>query len=133
MSIVFWRKKQMKCFIHFNQEAVAACRTCGKGMCASCSAYSGHSGVCPECRKKEFEKERLDRINNIKNLKWNIFVSAALTFLLCWTVIFGIVYGVKWYKAKVALQENEAKINYLSREIDKLNKALSNRSANATI
>ena len=123
----------MKCFIHFNQEAVAACRTCGKGMCASCSAYSGHSGVCPECRKKEFEKERLDRINNIKNLKWNIFVSAALTFLLCWTVIFGIVYGVKWYKAKVALQENEAKINYLSREIDKLNKALSNRSANATI
>lgn len=123
----------MKCFVHFNQEAVAACRTCGKGMCASCSAYSGHSGICPECRKKEFEKERLDRINNVKNLKWNIFKSAALTILLCWTVIFCIVYGVKWYKAKAALKENEEKINYLSREIDKLDKALSNRSANATI
>ena len=123
----------MKCFIHFNQEAVAACRTCGKGMCASCSAYSNHSGVCPECRKKELEEERLARINQTSKLKWAIFKSAALTILLCWTVIFGIVYGYKWYKNKVALKDNEDRIVYLSGEIAKLDKALSNRSISAMI
>ena len=123
----------MKCFVHFNQEAVAACRTCGKGMCSSCSAYSGHSGVCPECRKKEFEKELVERINNTRGLKWNIFTSAAMTILLCWTVIFGIIYGVKWHNAKVALEENEKRKQYLAGEISKLQKALSNRSINATI
>ena len=123
----------MKCFIHFNQEAIAACRKCGKGMCSSCSAYSGHTGVCPECRKNEFVEERLKRLNQISSLKWEIFKSAFLTVLFAITIIGGIVYGVKWHKNKVALQENEDRIAYLSKEIAKLDKAISNRSVNATI
>ncbi len=123
----------MKCFIHFDAEAIAACRTCGKGMCAECSAYSGHSGVCPECRKKEFEKERANLTAQNKELKWGIVRAAVGTVLLFWTVIFGIINGVKWYKRKKQYNKNVERIDVLSKEITKLNKALNNRGTNAFI
>ena len=127
MFNIFTGVKVMKCFVHIQEEAVAACRKCGKGMCANCSAYSGHSGVCPECRKKEFEKEvsRLSKENH--NLKWEIFKAAAGTILLCWTIIFGIINGVKWHKRVKLRDSNEARIAKLKTEIDKLNNVLVSR------
>ncbi len=97
-------------FRTINKEAIAACRKCGKGMCANCSAYSGHSGICPECRKKKLENEvsKLSTINH--NLKWEIFKAAAGTILLCWTIIFGIINGVKWYKRVKERNQNEERI-----------------------
>ena len=123
----------MKCFVHFNQEAIAACRTCGKGMCASCSAYSNHSVVCPYCLKKEFEKEVTSLNYQNKQLKWGIFTSAALTFLLCWTVVFGFWFGYKWYKNHAELKNNENRIAYLLGEISKLENARRNRSTSNII
>ena len=117
----------MRCFVHINEEAIAACRSCGKGMCANCSAYSGHSGICPECRKVEFEKEvkRLKSYN--KELKWGIIGAAAGTILLCWTIIFGLIFGISWYKKKKEYENNEERIFYLESEIEKLNKVLYSR------
>lgn len=123
----------MKCFIHKEEEAVAVCKKCGKAMCAACSSYSGHSGVCPECRRKEFEREvsRLETEN--KELKWSIIGSAILTIVLSWTVIFGIINGVKWYKKVQKRNKNQQRIDYLKAEIEKLIEAQNNRSTVSNI
>ena len=123
----------MKCFIHINQEAVAACRSCGKGMCSNCSSYSNHSGVCPECRKNEFIQERNNRLNQVGSLKWEIFKSAFCTVLFAITIIGGVIFAWKWHKSKLALEENEKRIAYLTGEIAKLDKAISQRSVSSNI
>lgn len=117
----------MKCFVHINEEAVAACRKCGKGMCADCSAYSGHNGICPECRKKEFEAEVATLLHRNDELKWEIFKAAAGTILLFWTVVFGIINGVKWYNRVNEKNRNLARIEMLNNEIRKLNDVLVSR------
>ncbi len=117
----------MRCFVHINEEAIAACRHCGKGMCANCSAYSGHSGICPECRKVEFEKEVKSLKSYNKELKWGIIGAAAGTILLFWTIIFGLIFGISWYKKKKEYENNEERIFYLESEIEKLNKVLYSR------
>ena len=119
----------MKCFVNINEEAIAACRHCGKGMCANCSAYSGHSGICPECRKKEFEKEVSNLSVRNHELKWEIFKAAAGTILLCWTIIFCIINGVKWYNRAKEKSQNEERIEKLQQEIAKLNKVLISRGS----
>ena len=123
----------MKCFIHFDAEAVAACRTCGKGMCAACSAYSNHSGVCPECRKKEFEEEVSFLEMKNKDLKWGIVKAAATTILLFWTIGGLIVGGVRWYSRKKEYNKNVERIFVLSEEIKKLEKALTDRGTTAFV
>lgn len=123
----------MKCFIHFDAEAIAACRTCGKGMCAECSAYSNHTGVCPECRKKEFEKEVAHLTVENKNLKWGIFKAAATAILLFWTIGGLIVGSVRWYKRKKQYNANAERIDTLAKEIEKLNGALTSRGTNAFV
>ena len=72
----------MKCFIHGAKEAVAACRTCGKGMCSNCSGYSGHTGVCPECRKKEFEQKVSSLSAEKRRYIWKIVGSSLLALFL---------------------------------------------------
>ena len=62
----------MRCFIHTNVEAIAACRQCGKGMCENCSAYSGHTGICPECRRNEFIAEVNTKQARVEELAKNM-------------------------------------------------------------
>ena len=117
----------MRCFVHLNEEAIAACRTCGKGMCANCSSYSGHSGVCPQCRKVEFEKEITSLRSQNKELSSEIFWSIVLAILLCWTVI-GLIWGVVAVIIKSKQKENnETRINTLASEIARLDKILAKR------
>lgn len=104
----------MRCFIHTNVEAIAACRRCGKGMCENCSAYSGHTGVCPECRRNDFIAEVNEKKAKVAELdskiKWNI----AKTVLLFWTVIFlflGIYRHCKMKDEMTALNERIAKLD----------------------
>jgi len=110
----------MKCFIHFDKEAIAACRQCGKGMCAECSAYSGHTGVCPECRKKDFEKELATLREESKELKWGIVGQA----VLCLTVILIPFAAVKIIIKARNLAKKNQRADVLTQEIEKLNKAL---------
>ena len=123
----------MRCFIHFEKEAVAACRTCGKGMCADCSAYSGHNGICPECRKIEFEKEReaLKRHNN--SLSTDITGNIIWGILLCWTII-GLIWNVVSIIAKSRQKgENNKRIDVLTEEIDRLESVMKQRGGRAFI
>ena len=69
----------MKCFIHNEVEAIAACRKCGKGMCQDCSAYSGHTGICPECRRQEFILEATQKKARIVELE-----RVSVLFLRIW-------------------------------------------------
>ena len=123
----------MKCFIHGAKDAIAACRNCGKGMCSECSAYSGHTGICPECRKKEFERERSLKNQDLKDLTWNIVLWAFLSILLCVTIIFPIIGIIKILINVNEKKQIQARINALTKEIDKLNKALKYNGTNAFI
>lgn len=114
----------MKCFIHSSKEAVAACKKCGKGMCANCSAYSGHTGICPECRKKEFEEEFRRRCSQRNGMQWRVVGSTILLCLTFWTVIGGIYFGIKVYQNVKERNENDERIAFLDGEIKKLNSAL---------
>ncbi len=128
----------MKCFIHLAQEAVAACKYCGKGMCANCSAYSNHSGVCPECRKKEFERE-LTELNSA--IKWDIVkisllvLGAILGFALFVDIVLGValgavgVFAVFIVRKVLHLLKKSERAQFLKEEISKLNSALSNGEA----
>lgn len=117
----------MKCFIHFDQEAIAACRKCGKGMCANCSAYSGHSGICPECRKKEFEEKVSSLRKNKKETIWSIVKWALAVVLVITIPVSAIMITVKAFKIK----KINAEITSLTAEIEKLNNAM--QRGNATI
>ena len=111
----------MKCFIHMSKEAIAACRTCGKGMCSNCSAYSGHTGTCPACRKNEFEQEvtRLQR-EKVEYI-WKAIGSGLISFLII--PIFFLVKNI------LCVKKTSERIVYLCGEIEKLNKALKSGSA----
>ena len=115
----------MKCFIHHNEEAVAACKKCGKGMCSNCSAYGGHTGVCPACKKKDYQAA-VQKLNvNLDNYKtergWYIFK----TIVFCWTIIY-LIYGlVKIVNLNSEIQNTESNIKTYNTEIAKLDKALS--------
>ncbi len=119
----------MKCFIHTNQEAIAACRKCGKGMCADCSAYSGHSGICPECRREEFIKERDKLESSLSSLFWAMIGNVLLAVLLAITIIGGIIFAVKAVNRHKERVEKQERIAYLDSEIFKLGKALNNGRA----
>ena len=121
----------MKCFIHSAKEAVAACKQCGKGMCSNCSAYSGHTGICPQCRKVEFEAERARLTGEEKDLRWAIFGWSVFTVVLAVTIIGLFFGGYKIISSVIGRKKANERINYLTREIAKLNNAL--RSGNAVI
>ncbi|MBQ8291342.1 MAG: hypothetical protein IJX88_02370 [Clostridia bacterium] len=115
----------MKCFIHSGREAVATCRFCGKAMCSDCSAYTGHTGECPVCKKQEYEVELQSNKSRLKLLPWSIFGAIFWGLLLCWTVI-GLIVGI--VKVIKCVREHKRLVNrnqYLSEEIAKLNRALS--------
>lgn len=114
----------MKCFIHNQDEAVAACKICGKGMCADCSAYSGHTGICPECKKTELERECWSLKRRQGSLKWAVVGWSIFTIGLCWTVI-GLIYGgIKLISRINEKKRDQERIDYLDGEITKLNAAL---------
>ena len=115
----------MKCFIHFDQEAVAACRNCGKGMCANCSAYSNHSGICPECRKKEFEQKISLLKQNKKEKIWNIVKWSFAAILVITIPVSAIVITVNAF----GIKKINTEITSLTAEIEKLNDALQRGNA----
>ena len=123
----------MKCFCHSGVEAVAACRTCGKGMCSECSAYSGHTGICPACRKVEFERELALRYAEHKQCNRDIVAASIWGTLLCWTVIGLIVNVVKIFNRISMKKKLTARIEALTAEIEKLDKVFLHHGAKAFV
>lgn len=114
----------MRCFIHIDDEAIAACRKCGKGMCSACSAYSGHSGICPECRKEDFVKERIAKTKIVNEHEQAITGYWIGGILLCWTIIAPLIFLVKGLNRSTEKKAAQKRIDYLASEIEKLNNAL---------
>lgn len=119
----------MKCFIHWEADAIAACKTCGKGMCADCSAYSGHSGICPECRKEELIHARNFLVEENVDLIFDI-VKSALWCVFIITIPFKVF---RIFRITKKRKLNAERIAILTAEIDRLNNALANRGTNAFI
>ncbi len=115
----------MKCFIHLNEEAIAACRQCGKGMCANCSAYSSHSGICPECRRKEFESKITSLQSERQDNVWSI-VKWAFASVLVVTIPFSLYFIAANVLRNKKIDEE---VYRLEGEVKKLSKALSNGRA----
>ena len=115
----------MKCFIHFGEEAVAACRNCGKGMCTNCSAYSNHSGICPECRKKEFEQKVSALRQNKKDRIWTIVKWSFLAVFVITIPVSAIIITVQAF----GIKKDNAEISSYMTEIEKLSNAMNRGNA----
>ena len=110
----------MKCFIHNNEEAIAACKICGKGMCANCSAYSNHTGICPECKKADYEDERKYLLSEKAIIPWKI-----AGWTLVSITIIGAIIGVPMIFCRVKdLNKMNDRIEFLNTEITKLNEVI---------
>ena len=123
----------MKCFIHLDKEAIAACRQCGKGMCGDCSAYSGHSGICPECRLKGFKAEVAEKSAKMDELHREFIWRVVKSVLLCWLIIpifKGLFVG---YQIKKEMKATESRIAQLRPEIKKLEGVLQRRGGAAFV
>ncbi len=128
----------MKCFVHLDKEAIAACKTCGKGMCDNCSAYSNHSGICPECRKKEYEEELNDVSSEIRSCTIRIVLASIIGALL-FVCFVAIAIGVSFLCLAIAggfvckyvfdRKKHQERSEFLVAEIAKLSKALTRGSA----
>lgn len=123
----------MKCFIHTNKEAIAACRKCGKGMCEECSSYSGHSGICPECRKEELIQERNQKQYLAQEERsargWSIFW-LVLTF---WTII-GLIWNVvRIFQHNNEIEKLDSRVAVLNKEIKRLEDARTSKKGQAFI
>ena len=58
----------MKCFNHVDQDAVATCQVCGKGLCHECaSKYT--PCMCDECAAAQVEMEEAREVNYKKAAK----------------------------------------------------------------
>ena len=114
----------MKCFIHTGKEAIAACRKCGKGMCADCSSYSNHSGICPQCRREEFEDQAIKLDFSIEQTKKERTWYIVKLILLVWTIIYPLYALFMIFKCNQTINENSIKYNNLIIEINKLKNAL---------
>ena len=123
----------MKCFMHNDVEAIATCRKCGKAMCASCSAYSGHSGICPQCRRQEFAQELNATYRLLESAQKELTWNRVKMVLLCWTIIYPIAKLFANSSLKRRIEEKQARIDMLRKEIAKLDKALVDRGTIAFI
>ena len=41
--------RNMKCFVHQAEDAVAICKTCGKGVCSDCAIILEGTSYCKTC------------------------------------------------------------------------------------
>ena len=134
----------MKCFIHLNDEAISVCKKCGKAMCMNCSAYSNHSGICPECRREEFIKERNDLNIALSRNKSSvtkciavavvisvlaIVLAIVISPILLGGLLVNLICGINILSLKNRRKPIEARIAYLTGEIDKLGVALQRGTA----
>ena len=51
----------MKCFYHPNEDAVAQCQKCGRGLCHPC-ATNNNRLVCRNCSDEKVEKEKMSSV-----------------------------------------------------------------------
>ncbi len=114
----------MKCFMHPQKEAIAACRNCGKGMCADCSSYSSHSGICPACKKEELIMERKQLVYSNSSLttekRWYIFK----LIILFITIIYPFYAWYQIANINKQITSNSDRICFLDKEIRKIEDAL---------
>ena len=70
----------MKCFNHNDKDAIAVCRSCGKGLCSECLVDTGNGIACKgKCEKTV--KLIMDGINEIEKETSPLIIALSVAFI----------------------------------------------------
>lgn len=67
----------MKCFYHEDREAVAQCKSCGKGLCKECAAARRAPYICDECAEI-LRKDQELQVRNAEAAKKQKYLDALI-------------------------------------------------------
>ena len=75
---------EASCFYHAAKQAVVACDSCGRFLCALCDVEIGSAHRCPSCLEAGAEKRSVETIDNRRTLYDGLALTLALAPLLIW-------------------------------------------------
>ena len=92
----------LECYFHYGAGTVAACKTCGKGLCRDCATY-WEPPTCTPCVEKElsFEKRKIKGLVVATSI---FFIIAILSPLRSWFLILSIA-GIPPIYSAVSLKD----------------------------
>lgn len=83
----------MKCYSHFNKEAVGMCKSCNKGICVDCSIDTGFGLACQGSCEQEVSEihELVERNKQIYSIgtKAPLIPSGAMVYLFFTLMFYG--------------------------------------------
>ena len=97
----------MKCYKHLENDAVATCQVCGKGLCKECvDACEGGELLCDACAKAKddeaFEKAKTEFYKDrgsliVKPIIGLVLMVLAFIFIREWWCLFAFFLPFGWY------------------------------------
>jgi hypothetical protein len=72
------------CFYHPAKQAVLACESCGRFLCALCDVEIGGSHRCPSCLEAGKQKRKLETVENRRILYDGLALTLAFVPILVW-------------------------------------------------
>lgn len=75
---------EASCFYHAHKQAVVACDSCGRFLCALCDIEIGESHRCPTCLETGKRKGKLELIENRRVLYDGLALTVAIVPILFW-------------------------------------------------
>jgi len=113
----------MKCYIHPEIEAVAACTTCGKALCESCAIDVEGRISCRQCLSERSTRRGTGSLGEVNPLTLASVILGAVGILgfLCGGYIGGLLFGVSavvtaWISHKATLEAHLQR-SAVSREV----------------
>lgn len=75
---------EASCFYHSAKQAVIACESCGRFLCALCDVEIGGSHRCPSCLEAGKQKRKLETVENRRMLYDSLALGLAVLPVLIW-------------------------------------------------
>ena len=72
------------CFYHAQKQAIVACDSCGRFLCALCDVEIGGSHRCPACLESGKRKRKLEVVENRRVLYDGLALALAVGPILMW-------------------------------------------------
>ena len=75
---------EASCFYHSAKQAVIACESCGRFLCALCDVEIGGTHRCPSCLEAGKQKRQLETVENKRTLYDGLALALAILQILFW-------------------------------------------------
>lgn len=75
---------EASCFYHPAKQAVVACESCGRFLCALCDVEIGQNHRCPACLEAGKQKRKLQTVENRRVLYDGLALTLAVLPILLW-------------------------------------------------